>query len=130
MNLLNKDLTLSHRTIIWNKALELIREKPIWGYGLAKFINVFLVNHDYIGGNNNVWTSISGHNQFLQLIYYFVCTKKEKSNNYHFKYFFLGVIEILINWMSEVPSEYAMFFMLGLCFYSERSMWGMRYESE
>ncbi len=132
----NKDLTLSHRTIIWDRALELISQKPIFGYGLADSLNVFFVNHDYTGANNDVWTALSGHNQFLQLLYYggivliilfitlyFFATKKERRNNHHFKYYFLAVIGILINWMSEVPSEYAMFLMLGWCFFSGRSLW-------
>lgn len=136
LNWFHKDLTLSHRTIIWDRALELISNKPVFGYGLAESLNVFSVNHDYTGGNNNVWTALSGHNQFLQLLYYggivlmiiffalyFVSTKKTRRNNYHFKYYFLGVIGILINWMSEVPSEYAMFLMLGMCYFSERSLW-------
>ncbi len=135
-NWFHKDLTLSHRTIIWDRALELIVKKPVFGYGLTESLNVFSVHHDYTGGNNNVWTALSGHNQFLQLLYYggivlmmmffaiyFVSTKKKRRNNYHFKYYFLGVIGILINWMSEVPSEYAMFLMLGICYFSERSLW-------
>lgn len=136
INWFHKDITLSHRTIIWDRAIELISKKPIFGYGLAESLNVFSVNHDFTGGNNNVWTALSGHNQFLQILYdgglilmiiffvvYFIATKKTKRINYHFKYYFLGVIGILINWLSEVPSEYAMFLMLSMCYFSERSLW-------
>lgn len=133
VNTLHKDLTLSHRTIIWDKALEMISDKPILGYGMSDSVNIFTVNHDYTGNNNNVWTTLSGHNQILQILYYggivlllafvflyFVSCASERRKNHLFYIYFLSVIAVLIVWMTEVPSEYAMFTMLGMCFYSER----------
>ena len=132
LNILHKDLTLSHRTLIWDAALELIREKPIFGYGNPDSYNVFSVNHDFTGGNNNVWTSLSGHNQILQILYYggivmllffiiiyFVSTKEanKKLTSY---LFFIAVIVISITWLSEVPGEYGMFFALTMCFLSQK----------
>lgn len=132
-NILHKDLTLSHRTIIWDRALELIRKKPIFGYGLSKSYDVFSVYHDYSGGNNSVWTSISGHNEILQLLYYggivlifillamyFISCSRKRRQNHAFVFMFLGVVGILINWMSEVPGEYSFFLMMAMCYWSSR----------
>lgn len=135
LNVLHKDLTFSHRTIIWDTAIETISKRWLFGYGMQDTVNIFSVNHDYTGGQNDVWTAISAHNEILQLLYYggtilviifiaiyFVCLKNKNSNNKHFYLFFLGVLAILITWLSEVPGEYAMFFMLSMCYYSKRSV--------
>lgn len=132
-NVLHKDLTLSHRTIIWDKALELIYKKPIFGHGLAESYNVFSVYHDYTGGNNSVWTSMSGHNEILQLLYYggivlivillimyLTACREFRRHNYFFVFMFIAVVGILINWMSEVPGEYSLFLMLAMCYWSYR----------
>ena len=137
MNVLHKDLTFSHRTIIWDKAIELISKKWLFGYGMSDSVNVFFVNHDYTGGNNNVWSAMSAHNELLQLLYYggialiiilaivylvAVCNKGQQ--NRYFGLCFLGAFGVLINWLSEVPGEYALFFMLAMCFYSKRVFGG------
>ena len=130
-NGLHKDLTLSHRTIIWDVALDQIKRRPYFGYGNPDSYNVFLVNHDYTGGNNNVWTLISGHNQVIQILYYggvlmllifiaiiFIATKR--SNRFYDSYmFFVSVVVISLTWMSEVPGEYGMFLALGMCYLSQ-----------
>lgn len=133
VNILHKDLTLSHRTILWDEALRLIRIKPITGYGMSNSVNVFTVNHDYTGGNNIVYSTLSAHNEILQILYYggvvlisflivlyFICCSSKRRLNDKFILFYLSVIAILIVWLSEVPGEYALFFTLGLCFYSNR----------
>ena len=132
MKLFGRDISLSHRTIIWDTALEFIKDKPIFGYGMPDSYNVFSVHHDYTGGNNDVWTSISGHNELLQLLYcggmvlviiligvYLIGTAKCRRSELLFPIFFLSVIAILIVWLSEVPGEYALFFVLGICYYSK-----------
>lgn len=133
VNVLHKDLTLSHRTIIWDEALRLIGQRPIFGHGMTDSVNIFTVEHDYTGGHNNVYTTLSSHNEILQILYYggfalllafillyIVCCSYRKRLNDKFSLFFFSVIAILIVWLSEVPSEYAMFFVLGLCYYSNR----------
>ena len=132
-NVLHKDLTMSHRTIIWDKALKMIREKPLVGHGLSESYNVFSVHHDYTGGNNDVWTSMSGHNEIIQLLYYggiiavivliamyIVSTSVRRRNNSIFMIIFIGVIGILLNWMTEAPGEYSLFLMLAICYWSDR----------
>ena len=131
IGILKKDLTFSHRTIIWDRALQLISERPIFGYGTPDSYNVFSVNHDYKGGNNNVWSTLSGHNEVLQLAYiggivliilfilfFLVSTSKASRNNPIFILYYLSIVVISIVWLSEVPGEYAMFAMLFFCMYS------------
>lgn len=132
VNVLHKDITLSHRTILWDEALRLIKLKPFFGYGMSDSVDVFTVNHDYTGGNNNVLSTLSSHNEILQIMYYggitlvisflilyFVCCSLRRRCNSKFILFFYAVIGILLVWLSEVPGEYAMFFALGLCYYSK-----------
>ncbi|MCF7628398.1 hypothetical protein L3K73_14705, partial [Holdemanella sp. SCCA2] len=56
---------------------------------------------------------------FLIVLYFICCSSKRRLND-KFILFYLSVIAILIVWLSEVPGEYALFFTLGLCFYSNR----------
>ncbi|WP_296117111.1 O-antigen ligase [uncultured Eubacterium sp.] len=134
-NVFHKDLTFSHRTIIWDTALQEISKKPFVGYGITDSGDVFHVHHDYTGGNNNVWANMSAHNEILQLLYYggiilvilffliyLVALNLKKGEHYNKKFFifFLSIIAILINWLSEVPGEYTMIFVLAMCYYSKR----------
>lgn len=56
-DILNKDLTLSSRTLIWDKAIEMISESPYLGYG-------YLEDGRYIQLRTSVQRS--AHNTFLQ----------------------------------------------------------------
>ena len=126
-----KDLTLSHRTIIWDRALQLISERPMFGYGTPDSYNVFSVKHDYSGGNNDAWSTLSAHNEFLQLAYiggivlivlfvlfFLISTRKVNRANPIFPLYYLSVVVISIVWLTEVPGENAMFTMLFFCMYS------------
>lgn len=131
-NVFHKDLTFSHRTIIWDQALKDICKNPIFGHGMTDSVNIFWVNHDYTGNNNYVWSNMSAHNEFLQLLYYggiilllffaliyFIAVNKRGNRNKLFYLFFIGIMAIAVNWLSEVPGEYAMLFLLMMCFYSK-----------
>lgn len=54
--ILGRSLTFTNRTLIWDKALILISESPLFGYG------GYFVQHIKIGG----WTTYTCHNFFLQ----------------------------------------------------------------
>lgn len=47
-DILHKDITLSGRTELWNEAFELIRMKPIAGYGFGTIIRPGLYSHNLI----------------------------------------------------------------------------------
>jgi O-antigen ligase len=55
---LNKNLTLTERTVIWDGALELIKEKPFFGYGMQPGGNI-------VPFAGSLWQT---HNQWLQLL--------------------------------------------------------------
>lgn len=124
----HKDVTLSHRTIIWDVALGLISKKPFLGYGSPNSFNVFTVYHDYSGNNNGGKTTLSGHNQIIQILYYggivmlaivvliyILSTKNVKKSRISYC-FFISVIVISFTWLTEAPGEYAMFFVLTVCY--------------
>lgn len=59
VNILNKDLTFTGRVDIWNRNLEYIKEKPIFGYGIEFEGNRILKNDGFS----------HAHNQYLEIIY-------------------------------------------------------------
>lgn len=66
--ILHKNITLTSRTYIWATALELIKQSPFWGYGIAVTSNVFHVIADRIDAPDiDAW--YSGHNQYIQMLY-------------------------------------------------------------
>lgn len=66
--ILHKSITLTSRTYIWDTALELIKQSPVWGYGVANNGNVFHVVAERINAPNiDAW--YSGHNQYIQALY-------------------------------------------------------------
>lgn len=61
---LGKSMTLSSRTNIWSIAIDVIRDKLLFGYGMAD--NGGFVYWGYTGGPLSYWQA---HNQWLQLLY-------------------------------------------------------------
>lgn len=132
VTVLHRDITFSHRTLIWDAALKKIAEKPLFGYGSPDSYNVFNVHHDFTGHNNDVWVLISAHNQILQLLYcggiilvilyfivYFLSCKYTTTSKLAY-IFYISVIVIMVTWLSEVPGEYSCFLMLAITYISGR----------
>lgn len=65
---LKKDLTFSSRTIIWEKCLEKIKQKPFIGYGLQENSNIIELSGVSINGSYQS-NMFSAHNTVLQLMY-------------------------------------------------------------
>lgn len=57
---LGKSITLTGRTEIWDRALEIVSRSPITGYGINGTVGAFV---PYLG---RLWQA---HNQFIQLLY-------------------------------------------------------------
>lgn len=55
-NLLHRNLTLTHRTFIWDTALLYILQRPIWGYGGSSIFSFYFAGSE-----------IPAHNQFLDI---------------------------------------------------------------
>lgn len=130
-DILQKDLTLTHRTDIWDIAIEKIGESFLMGHGLGDSTNFFSVS--YILNGNLVSATWSAHNEFLQLLYesglislvllllfIFVSMSNERQKYACFSTFFSSVIAVLIMWLTEAPGIYGLFFILLFCYYSNR----------
>lgn len=61
INILEKDLTFTGRTYIWDYVLEFIKEKPILGYGKEYSVIRYAKGYNY--------HSYHAHNIFLEIIY-------------------------------------------------------------
>ena len=60
VDVLHRDLTLTTRTIVWDKAFDVIESAPIFGYGLEESVTAQI----------RFGTVESSHNYFLDQIYY------------------------------------------------------------
>ncbi len=54
VNILGKDITLTQRIGLWTRAIEMIKEKPIFGYGNNRFGAIILRNYYYWYAHNLV----------------------------------------------------------------------------
>lgn len=68
VDVLGKNITLTNRTAIWTVALDKIKERPIWGYGVRDSVNQFYIHLDFTY-RASVDGTYSAHNQFLQTLY-------------------------------------------------------------
>ena len=63
VGVLHKSLTLTHRTAIWDQALDAIKDNIIFGHGVGENGNFFYIRELYIPG------FVSAHNELLQILY-------------------------------------------------------------
>lgn len=61
VNILNKDITFTGRTFIWDYIIDYIKTKPLLGYGME--LSSYRYNKSYI------WHSYHAHNEFLEIFY-------------------------------------------------------------
>jgi len=57
---------LSTRIEIWDNATELIRQKPITGWGPGSFKDALRQSNRSTNFNTNTWSTLNTHNQFLE----------------------------------------------------------------
>lgn len=133
IGVLSRDLTLTHRTLVWDEVLSMLSNHFFLGNGFRDSVNLFTVSYHYIGGGGYTTSTFSAHNQVLQNLYeggifsivlilvlYFFATSKKKQSGDSFLPYFGAVILILIVWLTEAPSNNALFVMLGMIYYSAR----------
>lgn len=104
---LGKDLTLTHRTVIWDQVIYKFFMKPIWGYGMQDTYNLFTIP---VG---NTFKTFSAHNQLLQSLYeggillflaftpLFMVVNKLIKSSLTKHYFNAIIIGLLVMYMSE-----------------------------
>ena len=124
----HRNLTLTHRTEIWDTAMREMTGRWLMGYGAQRTGDVIQID---IG-------SFSLHNQVFQLIYeggivlilifsvvFFVCTSRKYSRYHDWRrertraIIISAIIVCLVNMLTEAPGLYEFFFLLVFYFKSE-----------
>lgn len=143
VGVLNRDLTLTHRTLVWDEVLSLLKTNFLFGYGIRDSVNLFSVSYRYIGHGGYTTSVFSAHNQMLQnlyegglcslvlmiTIYFFSTSTKRYKKNPSFITYFGAIILILIVWLTEAPGNNSLLIMLGVCYYSKRIMFQETYKN-
>lgn len=129
VDLLHKDITFTHRTLIWHTVLEKIKDKLYFGYGVPESHSIFKVTYPF--GNGTKTSIYSAHNQILQdlyeggiilfilfcLIYVISTISNSKNKQGREKYIFFSIIIIFITYFAEALGRYAIFSMFITCYY-------------
>lgn len=127
---LHKNLTLTHRTDIWDIALEKIGDNLILGHGMAESGNYFTIISFQNG--NGIVSTLSAHDFILQLLYesgilaavilfaFMLVSTRKRERNDVFYTFFMALMGILITCLTEAISIYNIIFILTFCYYSKK----------
>lgn len=134
VNILNKNLTLTNRTVIWDNVLEQISDHFWLGYGVQETGNI-IYTYIYRIGRPIIDRYYSAHNQILQTLWetgflsmipivlllycgFISCDKfKDCKLSFMLKSLLLGM---LIAMISEAPSWTAVFVLITIIYYSLR----------
>ncbi|MDO4282315.1 MAG: O-antigen ligase family protein [Clostridia bacterium] len=113
-NLLNKDITLSGRTYIWECAVNKLNQNPLLGYGLESTVNIYGI----LKPAHNHWLHIglmSGYIGMIILIisFYFSCLKlKSQSMSKNNNLICVFIISILIGCITEIQLYFPFIYMI------------------
>lgn len=123
-DVLKKDLTFTYRTHMWESALKIIEESPIWGWGFAD-ADWFKANMSAFAiGPHNFILSILIHGGVILLgIYVMICGKVVKTVQPYFKrknmqLLLLAVACLWVMSLFEMYPYTIMFYALALLYYS------------
>lgn len=123
-DVLKKDLTFTYRTHMWESALKIIEESPIWGWGFAD-ADWFKANMSAFAiGPHNFILSILIHGGVILLgIYVMICSKVVKTIQPYFKkknmqLLLLAVACLWVMSLFEMYPYTVMFYALALLYYS------------
>ncbi len=115
---LNKSLTMSSRTFIWNNAIELVKQckTPLWGYGMGN-ISIPVWGDVYSHPHNQILNIIleGGYIAIiLFILILFICGKQLNKfrQNDSAKIFVYFIFVILVVMLTEYYGSSLMFFML------------------
>lgn len=125
--LLGRDITFSGRIQLWNTAIEMIKDRPLMGYGVAESVNLIF--------SPRTGLYYSAHNQFIQLvlegglisllafggIVYIVFNKLyEYREDEAAKILSLGILSIALVLFSEAMGFFDIFVLFALAYNIER----------
>lgn len=125
-DVLHKNLTFTNRTIIWDQALQWIRKKPLFGYGVQDRGDIFYI-YIYRTGRPTVNAWLSAHNQIIQTLYesgiismipiILLCILGVKimdlnRKNKMYPIMIAGIIGISVSMIAEAPGWYSLLILL------------------
>ena len=123
-DVLKKDLTFTYRTHMWESALKIIEESPIWGWGFAD-ADWFKANMTAfaIGPHNFILSILIHGGVILLCIYIMVCSKVFKTIHPYLKIknMQLLLLAVACLWVMSLFEMYPytiMFYVLALLYYS------------
>ena len=117
---LGKDITMSTRTILWDKVIPVVESSFLFGYGISD--NMWYIHHGkYLMEAHNMVLSymLQGGIVLLVLFLLMVLTlgwKIRNSNSLTSRYLAVGIIAYLLVFLVESPSSVpGFYFLLALC---------------
>lgn len=116
-NVFNKSMTLSYRTIIWNSAFKMIRQSPIFGYGMKQQGAFVPIGNTFASSHNILLqimleTGIFGLT-LLIIIYFFSIKQLQSYRKYAFsRYLTIGLFAVLLTFLTEANELNYLFILL------------------
>lgn len=129
---LGRNITLSGRTVLWDRALERIKEKPLLGFGMYSG-----EEFDHAVMNNGL---LNAHNWLLMLMFYggiiavvlfsiaVICAcrdAKPERNSLFYRCMVIGLIVLAVRFLVEAGQLQIMFMMLAMLAYSKELSQGL-----
>lgn len=141
-DIMHKSLTLTHRTLIWDKVLPEILRHPMIGYGVQKDTNLFTIH--YMENNALRTSTFSTHNELLRILYeqgflsliiliaiLLICwvTSHPFRRNPDIYLLYIALIALLIQMITEAPGIYSVMVILSLIWCYSNILRGGEYDS-
>ena len=141
-DIMHKSLTLTHRTLIWDKVLPEILRHPMIGYGVQKDTNLFTIH--YMENNALRTSTFSTHNELLRILYeqgflsliiliaiLLICwvTSHPFRRNPDIYLLYIALIALLIQMITEAPGIYSVMVILSLIWCYSNILRGGKYDS-
>lgn len=125
IDILGKDMTFTHRTTMWDAALRVIGESPIWGYGnvdekwfISNMSSQAIGSHNFILGIL-INGGIIGLVIYLY-VFYIALRKLIAYNDYYSNMIFIGIASLCIMMLMEYYPVQFPFYLFTLAYYYEQ----------
>lgn len=125
IDVLGKDVTFTHRTNMWDAALRVIGESPIWGYGnvnekwfISNMSSQAVGSHNFILGIL-INGGIIGLGLYLYIFYIALC-KLIAYNDFYSNVIFIGIASLCIMMLMEYYPVQFPFYLFTLAYYYEQ----------
>ena len=125
IDVLGKDMTFTHRTSMWDAALRVIGESPIWGYGnvdekwfISNMSSQAVGSHNFILGVL-INGGIIGLGLYLY-IFYIALRKLIAYNDFYSNVIFIGIASLCIMMLMEYYPVQFPLYLFTLAYYYEQ----------